>query len=78
LTPTKKTVCSACLDAEVTLLAKMQAALQKNMGDFRKDMRDLVMDFFRNKTLQPNLNHVKWAVFQRAAGTYFMETDHPW
>ncbi len=35
------------------------------------------MEYFKSETLQPDLNHIKWNVFQRAAGTYLMETDRP-
>ena len=68
---------SASLDAEGALLAKMQETLQKNWGSFRHSMRDLVMEFFKAETREADLNHVKWNVFGRPAGTYLMETDHP-
>jgi hypothetical protein len=38
----------ASLDAEVIFLTRLQETLQKNLGSFRNDMRDLVVEFFED------------------------------
>jgi hypothetical protein len=67
------------LDEEVIFLTRMQETLQKNLGSFRNDMRDLVMEFFDEDTLDPKLNHVKFHVFGKPAGHggAIVESSHP-
>ncbi len=73
-------LCSASLDAEVTLLARMQEKLQKNMGiwEIPQGYGGLRNGILQERDLatrpQQVLNHVKWTMFQRAAGTFLMET----
>jgi hypothetical protein len=67
----------ASLDAEVIFLTRLQVTLQKNLGSFRKDMRDLVVGFFEDNTLDPKINHIKFHVSGSPAGGPIMESDHP-
>jgi hypothetical protein len=50
---------TASPEAEVYLLQKMQETLQKNLGAFRKDMRDLVVPFFEDTYNSSEFTHVK-------------------
>ena len=47
---------------------RLQETLQKNLGSFLNDMRDLVAEFFEDGTLDPKINHDKFHVFGRPAG----------
>jgi hypothetical protein len=68
---------TASPEAEVHLLQKMQETLQKNLGAFRKDMRDLVVPFFEDTYYCPMLTYVKFHVFNKPRGAPIMDAkDH--
>ena len=50
----------------------MQETLQKNLGAFRKDMRDLVASFFEDTNNCSVLTYVKFHVFEKPGGAPIM------
>jgi hypothetical protein len=67
---------TASPEAEGYLLQKMQETLQKNLGAFRKDMRDLVLPFFEDTENSSELTYVKYHVFDKAGGAPIMDAHH--
>ncbi len=65
---------TASPEAEVYLRQKMQETLQKNLGAFRKNMRDLVVPFFKGTDNSSELTYVKYHVFNKAAGAPIMDS----
>ncbi len=66
---------TASPEAEVYLLQKMQETLQKNLGAFRNDMRDLVLPFFEDTANSSELTYVKYHVFDKAGGAPIMDVE---
>lgn len=69
-------LCSASPQAEEVFFSKLQGTLQKNMGAFRKSMRDLVADFWEDDINDPEIDWVKQHVFGVEAGLPLMMKTH--
>jgi hypothetical protein len=50
---------NASSEAEGVFISNLQATLQKNMGAFRKTVRDIVAEFVEEDTECPMINYVK-------------------
>jgi hypothetical protein len=67
----------ASLDAEAVLMQKMHETLQKNLRNFRKDTRNLLVTIFDDKIENPSLKHVKYNVMGKPAGEAILDLHHP-
>ena len=67
---------NASSEAEGVFIANLQATLQKNMGAFRKTVRDIVAEFVEEDTECPMINYVKEHVFGKVNGLPLVPRNH--
>jgi hypothetical protein len=67
---------NASSEAEGVFISNLQATLQKNMGAFRKSVRDIVAEFVEEDTECPMINYVKEHVFGKVNGLPLVPRNH--
>jgi hypothetical protein len=63
-------------DTEFSLLQKLQETMQKNTKNLHYNVRDLVIQFFKEDTNNKKFNHVKYYVFIVGGSASIVADDH--